>query len=467
MKQIPFVGGAYEARSPDVTSQRCVNLYPTIDKEGGKNELYLQGTPGLVEWCDTGTSARVRNVKKMGNYLYAVVGDTLYRITTAAVATSLGTLNSSTGYVWIEHNGTQVMVVDGTKGYIYNSSTGAFAEIADADFPGAASLTFQDGYFIVNNPSTGQFWISGSYDGTTWDATDYATAEGWPDDVTTVLSDHRELWLFGEDTTEVWYDSGNATFPFERKIDEIIERGIGAAATACQLDNTVFWVDDERKAIRADGYTPVTVSTRQIEYQWSTYSTIADAVGFAYSQAGHTFYVVTFPTADKTWVYDAATGFWHERMSSFDYTDGRWRGNCYEYFNGKHLVGDHSNGKIYELDFDTYTEDGHIFKAIRTSQPIHSERQRLRHHAVDLDIQSGVGDTTTEDPQIMLKWSDNGGRTWSNEHWRSMGKVGEYGQRAVWRRLGQSRNRVYQVEITDPVPRVILGAYAEISGGRA
>jgi hypothetical protein len=468
--EIPFVGGAYLDRSTNLNAQRCVNLYPVLDKEEGKVPIALYGTPGLKSFANIGVTSPVRGMIVAGSFLYAVCGSGFYRIDTSGTVTSRGTLDSSSGYCWMAYNGTtgnQIMIVDGTTGYIYNTSTTTFAKITDANFPGASSLTFQDGYFIVSRPDTGQFYISASYDGTNWDASDYATAEGHPDNLMAVVSDHRELWLFGEETTEVWYNSGNATFPFERKIDEILERGLGAVASVVQMDNTIFWLDNHRMVQRAEGYRPHIISTRQIEYQFASYSTVSDAIGFSYVQDGHSFYILTFPIANKTWVYDAATNFWHERSSYPN--DGRWRANYYVYFDNKRLIGDHSNGKIYELDLDTYTDDGEEIKAKRTTQVIHKDRKNLFFHKLEIDFESGVGIATGQgnDPQAMLKWSDDGGHTWSNEHWRSMGKIGEYTKRAIWRRLGKSRERIFDLTISDPVKRVILAADADITVGTA
>ena len=471
--EINFIGGSYEGRSKDLNSQRCVNWYPVIggQMEADKAPIAMFPTPGLKTWHTSATTAVVRGLHKYStaDMLYAVIGDTLYSINTSSVATALGTLNSSTGVVYMADNGNvgnQLMIVDGATGYIYNTSSGAFAAIADADFPGAGTLTWQDGYFIISRPSTGQFWISASYDGTSWDATDYATAESDPDNLLRVFSDHREVWLFGPTSIEVYYNSG-ATFPFARKLDETIERGLGATASVAKEDNTVFWLDDQGLARRAAGYKPEIISTRQIEYQWSSYSTISDAIGFTYIQEGHTFYVLTFPTANKTWVYDISTGFWHERASYPSPYTGRWRANCHAFFNRLNLVGDFENGKIYELSLDTYKDNAKIIKRTRTTKFLHKDRKKIFHKSLEIDFESGVGLVTSQgsDPQAMLSWTDDG-HTWSNEHWRSIGKIGEYDRRSVWNRLGSSRNRAYKLEIADPVKAVIIGAHLESEMGR-
>jgi len=472
MPSFNFIGGSYAGRSSDVNAQRTINLYPVIDQEGGKVPLALYGTPGFTTFCNIGGGAEVRGMIVVGSYLYAVVGSNFYQIDSSGVATDKGDLNSSTGHCWLEYNsstGGQICVVDGTTGYIYTVATGAFAEISDADFPGASSLTYMDGYFIVSEPNSETFWVSDSYDGTAWDGTYYATPGGNSDELISVYADHRELWLFGEKSTEIWYNSGSGAPPFDRKIDEILESGISAAASPAAADNTIFWLDDNRRFVRAEGYRPTIISTRQIEYQISRYSTVSDAIGWAMTMEGHQFYVLTFPTAGYTWVYDAATKMFHERESWFDNSRSRWRANCYAKFNGKHLVGDFSNGKIYELSYDVYDEDGEYLKSTRTSSPVHKDRKWIFHHELEIEHESGVGLATGQgsDPQAMIDWSDDGGHTWSNEHWVSLGKIGEYEARQRLTRLGRSRNRIYRERITDPVKRVILGGHLRYEVGKS
>jgi len=469
--QINFIGGAYTARSTNLNAQQCINLYPVIDQEGGKNVKALYPTPGLKLWKDFQTVAEVRGLNVMGDYLIAVVGDTVYALDKNGNANSASTtLNTSSGVVFMENNGTQCMIVDGSYGYIVTLSGGTptVTQITDEDFPTPSSLTYQDGYFIVSKEDSDRFYISAINDGTSWNSLDYASAEGRSDNLVSCLSDHRELWLFGEETTEVWYNSGNADFPFQRFEGAFLEIGCGAKHSPAKLDNMVFWLTDKGAIVRAVGYNPQIISTRQIEYQISQYSTISDAIGFGYKQEGHAFYVLTFPTANRTWVYDAATGFWHERRSKWpDMT--RWRANCYVFFNNKHLVGDMENGKIYELDTSYYKEDDQTMGCIRTCQVIHADRKRIFFHSFEIDFEAGIGLATGQgdDPQAMLQWSDDGGHTWSNEHWRSIGKIGEYKKRVIWRRLGQARERIFKVTITDPVNRVIIGAHLNATIGRS
>lgn len=470
--RIPFVGPAYTSRSTNVNAQICMNLYPEVD-ESGKNVIALYGTPGLTTKATATAAAVVRGFKVIGSTVYAVSGNKLYKYNTSYAETELGTLVSSTGVVSFADSQTQLLLVDGTDGYVVTIATDAFATISDPDFPANPSrAAFVDGYFIVNDDSTQKFYIA--TDATAWDALDFASAEASPDDIVSMLADHRELWAFGENSTEVWANSGNPDFPFERITGAFIETGCVAKHSVAKMDNSVFWLGADEKGDgvvhRADGYTPKRISTHAIEFAIQNYATISDAIGWTQQQEGHSFYWLTFPTASATWVYDAATQLWHQRAyrDPGDGSQDRHRANCYAFFNRTHLVGDHSNGKIYELDLDVYADAGDTMTSLRASGHIFDkEEQRFMfHHRLQIDIEAGVGlvSGTGSDPQIQLRWSDDGGHVWSSWHYAdvgsfaAIGEIGEYKRRAIWNRLGQSRDRIYQVQITDPVKRVIIGA---------
>lgn len=467
MATFNFIGGAYQARSKNIDSQRCVNLYAELDQTG-KSTVALYGTPGKVRKV-TPTNGPCRGSIVFSGYLFVVIGSGIYKIDTSWSSTLIGTLLTSSGRVSMAQNGQQIMLVDGTYGYTCSTTT--LSQIVNGSFPDNPQVvSFQDGYFVVNRGNTQQFYISTLYDGTGWDALDFGSSEGYPDKLISLISDHRELWLFGETTVEVFYNSGNADFPFERISGAYIETGCAAPFSVAKMDNSVFWLsrDDRGNGIvyRANGYQPVRVSTHAIEYAISTYSVISDAFAYTYQQEGHAFYVLTFPTESKTWTFDVSTNLWHERA----YTDSegnlkRDRSNCYSFFNGYHVVGDWENGKIYTLDPDVYDDDGDEISSIRACQHLSSDLKNQFFHELQIDLEAGVGLEDGTDPQISLRWSDDGGHTWSNEHFRSMGKIGEYKKRARWTRLGKSRDRIFEAKITDKVKRVLIGASSRVTVG--
>jgi hypothetical protein len=358
----------------------------------------------------------------------------------------------------------ELVIVDGTNGWIYDTTNG-LRQITDEDFFSADVVDFQDQYFIFNRAGTGQFFLSNLNAGSVYTATDIATAEGDPDRLVALISNRRELWLYGAETIEIWYNSGNADFPFSRFEGGFLERGCAAAFSIAEDDNSLFWLAEDRIFYRADGYTPQRISQHGIEEALRKYKVISDACAFIYTMGGHKFYVCTFPSEDATWVYDITTGLWHERQSL---GMGRWRVNVYANAFGKHLVGDFEDGRIGELDLDTYQEYGVTMLGSATGPPVYDDKQRLFHHRFELDIEAGVGLTSGQgsDPQIWLDYTEDGGRTFSERKpFFAMGKIGAYLQRLRWLRLGQARQRIYRMTVSDPVKRSFVAAHLTVEVG--
>jgi len=378
------------------------------------------------------------------------------------------------------------------------------AQITDPDFYGAVGVGFIDGYFVFNEPNSQRFWVTESYNGQSIDSLAFASAEGSPDNLVTLIVDHREIWLFGVNTVEVWYNAGTPDFPLARIQGAFNEIGCLAAYSVAKLDNGLFWLGRDARGngvvYRSEGYSGERVSTHAVEWQIQQYNTLADAVAYTYQQDGHSFYVLNFPTANTTWVYDVATKLWHERAGWENNLFTRHRGNCQMNFNNEIVIGDYVSGFIFAYDPTVYTEAGTTQKWLRSWRALPTGENNLKRttqHSLQLDCETGVGlnsndygllgttylitenlqNLITEDgnflvsslnlpapgivPQVMLRWSDDGGHTWSNEHWKSMGRIGQFGYRTIWRRLGmtlQIRDRVYEVSGTDPVKIAIMGA---------
>lgn len=466
--KLQFAVNAYTARAKPLSAQRCVNYFAESAPKDAKDELVLYNAPGIKAFGSGGLVGAVRGQLVMGGVLYTVAGNTLYSVTSAGVATSLGTINTNVGSVSMAANraSTQELgIVDGTDGWTYDTSNG-LVEITDGDFASADTITFQDGYFIFSKTGSSEFFISALNNGQSIDALDFADAEGSPDEVVAVFSDHRELWVFGEETTEVYFNSGNADFPFERISGAFIERGLAAAFSVAADDNTIFWLGDDGIVYKANGYTPMRVSTHAIENAIDGYSSISDAVAYFVTIAGHKFYHLTFPTGKATFVYDVATNLWHER-ESFD--QNYWRGgSSYVKAYGKHIVGDAFQGKMGELDMDTFTEYGSTMQGILVSRVIHGERKRVFHRRLEIEMEAGVGLTSRQgsDPQVWLDYSDDGGHTFSlRKPQRSMGKLGEYLTRLRWNRLGQARQRIYRLTVADPIKRSVILTDLELAMG--
>ena len=529
----PILGSSYVTRSPNAADSRMVNLFPEVIPEGGKEAAWLQRAPGLRILASMG-SGPIRGMWTFGGYGYVVSGNQLFRVDTNWVAVSIGGI-AGISPVTMTDNGTQLFIAADQFGYIYNTSTATLvgditisdatvtvpdtstifvgqpisgvgilagttvASITDGThfemstvatttasgviltfsafltqlttpFAGAVGCGFLDGWFVYNQPNSQIFWVLDSTT-TTIDPLYFASAEGSPDNLVTLIVDHREIWLFGTNSVEVWYDAGLPDFPMARIQGAFNEIGCLAAYSVAKLDNGLFWLGADARGngvvYRSKGYSGERVSTHAVEWQIQQYPTLSDAVAYTYQQDGHSFYVLNFPTADTTWVYDVATGAWHERAGWDIGRFTRHRGNCQMNFNNEIVIGDYRSGQIYAYDLDVYDEAGTIQKWLRSWRALptgQNDLNRTTQHSLQLDCQTGVGlDGTTQgtNPQVMLRWSDDGGHSWSNEHWKSMGQIGRTGFRTIWRRLGMTlklRDRVYEISGTDPVKIAIMGA---------
>jgi hypothetical protein len=473
-----FIGPSYTLQSVNVDCQRCVNLFPEINALGTGKErevASLVPTPGL-RLLLTLAASPVRGVWRASNgTLFAVGGNKLYSISSAWVATELGSLNTSEGHVSMADNGAVVFIVDGTNGYTWTISGSTFAVVTDPDFFASDLVTFQDGYFIFVKPDSQQFLIS-DINAVTFDALDIASAEGSPDYLVAAVSANQNLYLFGAQTTEIFQNTGDADFPFARISGAVTGVGCSAPHSIAKLQGSLFWIggDDAGNDIvyQMNGYQAQRISTPAIETVIRGISSddLADARGWTYMQAGHSFYCLNIPSHDSTWVYDASTQMWHERQYLELWSLERHRADCHAAAYGENVVGDYETGAIYALDPNTYTDNGTAIARIRTAPHISKGGRNQFHNSFQLDMETGVGlDGTTQgtDPQAMLQWSDDGGHTWSNEKWSSIGKIGKKRTRVIWRRLGASRDRVYRVRISDPVKTVLIGAELGIEEGVA
>jgi hypothetical protein len=479
----PILGSSYVARSINAADNRMINLFPEVIPEGGKEPAFLNRAPGLrfLQTIGTGPIRALWAHQTNGSDFYVVSGTEVYKLTsTTATPVKLGDV-SGTGPVSIADNGTQLFFACNGPSYIYNEVTNVFQQITDIDFPGAKTVGYLDGYFVFTEPSGQRIWVTELFEGTSVDPLDFASAEGSPDGLVAVNINNREAWLFGTDSVEVWYDAGLADFPLTRIQGAFTEVGCVASYSIAKLDNSLFWLGTDARGqgivYRSAGYNAQRVSTHAIEYAIAQYADISTAVAYTYQQEGHAFYVLSF--AEATWVYDVATSAWHERAGFEAGEFTRHRSNCQCNFGGTTVVGDYENGNIYAFDLDVYADNGEIQKWLRSWRAIptgQNDLKRTAHHALQLDCETGVGLDSVDPlggmmtPRVMLRWSDDGGHTWSNEHWADMGQIGQFSRRVFWRRLGMTlklRDRVYEVSGTDPVKVAIMGAELQVSGTNA
>jgi hypothetical protein len=605
-----FVGPSYRSQSVNADCQTCMNLYvESVESGQGKGPLVFLQTPGLNKLYDLG-AAGVRGEITAQGRTFAVAGTVLWELLPPnSKAGDAGTDRINRGAVVSDgqpvsmaSGPTQVLIASAGNLYCFQlvagtTTTGTGAILAAnslTQIPNYNNSTgygllgpvsqaiYSDSFFTVLIVNSNQVQTSNSFDGSSFQGVTETQVSVFADNIVAIFMNARYPWVFGPKGIQPYYPSGNFPFPYDIVQGAYIEQGLAAPFSVAKLDNSIFWIGSDERGNgivwRANGYTPQRVSTHAIEYALGTYATIADAVCFAYQDQGHTFYVMNFPTAQKTWVYDCATQMWHERgFWSTAGGNGKFlmsRAGCHTFNFGIHLVGDPTTGAVYQQAVNIYSDFGNPIRRLRRAPHISNEQALISHTELQLDVEVGLGPTfqgaadptviplldaagalrnfqmgengilqaplnapgdvsnaTTlymndlanatswqitinaqgeiapvlqakfvdsypqaisfvtalgdqnytlqlenlgngigvlqaipqgmvgRGPLVTLKWSNDGARTWSNGYDRDCGQAGAFRARVIWRRLGQARDRVYEISITDPVPWRIVDAY--------
>lgn len=453
---IPFALMTADGRSTSLNAQRAINMFVEKAESGAQSELVLRSCPGLESFSTIGTGP-IRGSHDMAGVAYIVTGNDLYSIDSGGTGTLRGAAGTitGTGAVSMASNAAGELVITNTAGtgWLWDGSTLATVASHDADFTAdATNVTFLDQYIFYGKSDTGQVFASDLNNAKSWDALSFATAEAADDNVAWVYGFAGNLWVFGGRTTEVWYNSGASPFAFARIPGAVFEDIGGVANTVADVDNSIFWLAPDGIVYRATGLQPQRISTHNIEHRIESWTNF---YAFAYKDEGHAFYILG---ADEGCVcFDASTGLWHERRT---FTLGRWRGQNYIRLYNRHLVGDAIIGRVYDMDEHYHADGANALQRRIISPPIHRDGAYMSVPRLQVHFEHGVGLTSGQgsDPQVIMDWSDDGGKTWSNEHWASIGKIGEYRKRAIWRRTGRFRLRVYRLTYSEPTSFDVYGA---------
>ena len=482
MPKLPgFGGSAYTSFSINADSQSCVNLYAeAVESGAGKASPVLYLTPGLQVFATIG-SGPIRGIVAGERRCFVVSGFDLYELFESTLTSYRGGVNSDGRIVQMAFNGHQLAVASNSLLWV-DPGTGAnivhFTGVG-ADPVGARQLAYLDSYFIAMDvPTEGvlasprSFHHSASLNGLTWDAADMASKEGQPDQLNGMLTSHEDLWLFGSQSTEVWrnnYSAEPTAFPWERDPGAMMHQGIVGEFSHCRLAEGVAWLSGNPQgycmALHAQGYQPKRVSTHAVEQEWATYTTVADAESFSYTDHGHHFWMISFPTANKTWCYDATTQLWHRR--------GWWNGSSLNRHRARvhadvlwpsgqsmHLVGDWQNGKIYKMSTDYYDDAGVPIHWERTCPHTADENHRMMFSRMELEMEKATGQTAT------LSWSNDGGKNFNAGLSASNGASGATKTRLHWHRLGSARDRVFRFSGSSTGKTALIDAYVNLQPGR-
>lgn len=454
---LPFVGPSYTLATRQASAQRAVNLYLTAMETPSKAGVIMRAVPGLVLFASLG--AEIRGAIEAAGRCFVVAGGSLYELASDGVATNRGTLLTTSGSVGMSWGTTQLVITDGANGYVLTLAGNAFAQITDADWPGSDRVDYLAGFFLLKAPDSQRFYVTSIDDASSIDALDFASAESSPDDLVAHIVVNQRAYLLGETVSEVWYVSGGEDFPLSRSSGETIDVGCIAKWSVCKADAGLMWIGRDLNGsgivYRASGGPPQRISTVAVEEALQGSSALSEAVAYVYQDKGQTFYAINAPGLSATWVYEISTNAWHERCD----LDGlgefiAHRATHHVFAHGYHLVGD-ADGDVYRMDANTHTFNGDARVCERTS-PNDAAPLREKKQYSEFVLDCLTGEAASGDPSVELSWSKDGGATFGNPVVRSAGALGNRYQRLIWRRLGQSRDRVWKVRFSDNAPFSII-----------
>lgn len=460
---IDIVGGSYKDVSRAFDQQDCVNWLPeAASSPAARSQSLLRTPPGLTRICGASSGA-VRGLRNVEGNLYAVIGGTLYSVSNSYALTSLGTI-SGLGRVSMTHNqitgGYELVIVTGTTGYVYNTATSTLSTITDDAFPGSIICDYINSYIAHIEPERRYWFHSDLAAATSYISTDRYEAESSPDLMVSLVADHQQIVLFGERTTQFFVNEVSESAAFQNASGTVIEQGCAATHSPVKLAESVFWLGNNGVVYRLNGYAAVPISTPAIEQaianlDWS------EAFGMAWTDRGHHVYYLTFPDGG-TWGYDVTSGLWHRRES---YGLDRWRVNCMTRWNNQWVCGDYTNGSLYFLDWDNQTENNNPLVSKRISGYLAQGQNPLYLSTLELIMSTGQGGTGG-DNWVSLRYSDDGGASWSSYRQSSLGATGEYAKPIRFRRLGRFRSRIFEISVSSPVRRDLIAASLEMEAGQ-
>ncbi len=466
--QLPFTNGFYESDSLPLSAQECLNWYVNIPQAPALATESLFRTPGMVQLATSGVLSQAnRGAWVMEGIPYFVNGSKLYRLETDNTLTDLGTISGS-GRVSMADNGTQLMIlVPGGAGYIFTESPDTLTTIVDADFTANGApqyAVFIDGFFVLTTDSK-KVIQSNLNDGLNYTATDFFTAESNPDDTVAPIVFKNQLFIAGSVTTEAFQNIGGTGATFQRS-GLFLSKGISSPLSVVETNDTFVWVGggkNEGPAIWSFvGNSTQKISTTPIDnlLQDLTEEELTQVAGWSYAENGA--YFVGFALPSTTIVLDVITGKWHERKSlvqSLPETNSliQYRVQSVVKAYNKILVGDTFDGRIGHMSLDYFNEYGQdIIRRVAT-QPFQNNMQDFAIPMLEMTAETGKTDGAIEEPLIGLEVSTDGGYTFKPQRYKSLGKIGEYKRRAIWRRNGRvDRLAVFRFTVSDAVKTSLI-----------
>lgn len=469
-----FLFGSYEAQSPIADCEALINMYPeTSESPGAKSKMVLYPTPGVEAFTTTPTPhVGGRGMFTNGDgRVFGVTGLRLYEYLTDGSYVERGTVTGDSNPAYFCSNGdggNQLGICSGGTVYCYDLLTNTLTTELSGAYTHIGMLY---GYFVALDSATSRVRQSDLFDGTTWDPTDYFErsigSDGW---IAMLVTTSGYIWLLGPQSGEVWYNAGTFPIPFAPHPSGLDLPGAAAAFSLTQVNSTVTWLSTNKdggyQVLSAQGFRPSRISNHAEEYLYSQALTLADGIGQTYRSRGHIFFLLTLPTANQTRGYDFTTNMWHQR-GTWDAPNNiyvSWRPVYHCFGFGKHLMSDVGSGYVYEMN-DDFTSDitGLEIRRVRRAPAINRGNRLISYGKFELYLQSGNGVVSGQgvNPMVLLRVSNDGGRTWGPERRCGSGPLGKYGTRVFWEMNGQARDRAFEVTVTDPVAWAWIDAFLD------
>lgn len=486
--QSPIFESYLQDRAKSGINDACLNLYPEhTDGAKGPEIGALLFRGGLVLLTTVGTGPIRGQFVSNNGFMYVASGNGFYSVDINNNVVFIGNLSTSSGPVSIIESPTQILIVDGNGGFCFNFFTLTYTQVipnSDTSNTGPNVAVYQDGFGIVNSLNSNIIYQSNYNDlslfatpngGNLGATANNAFVQANPQNVVTMYDLKEEVWIFKQKSIEVWINSANPGFAFTQLQGVSIPIGCCASASVSKLGESLVWLgsDDQGDGVvfMSQGYGAKPISTFQMASNIVGYNVISDAIGYSFQRNGHFFYVLTFPTQNITYCYDLITGKWHQRASFLNGQINRELPNCHVLFNSNNVVGDYTNGNIYMMSDMVYTDNGNLIKWLRSWDALPAgapQNVSMTYDSLQIFMETGVTVPPVINPQIMIRWSDDGGYLWTDYFQMSAGKIGQTAWRVIQNRLGSTKigtglQRTWEISGTDPYNVKLLGA--EFEGG--
>ncbi len=459
---LPLIGPTYTNRSLPVNAQVTRGFYAEINSQGGEI-VSLHPFPGLKAFA-TGVGAS-RGAGRLSNNLYVVMGNSLNKVGSTGVVTSIGTIDGSGRCVLAEDQSGNLIIATGEgKPYLYDGST--LTQGSDIDLPTASTVTYINRRVVYDGVG-GDISFSDLSDPLSVNSLNVIIAESKPDDMLAVYAYKQQLLAFGERSIQPMYNSGTGNPPYSFIVNATHEIGLGATHSIASNNNHLYFLGSDLIVYKMSGLSLLPIGNPSIGQAIENYSDVTDAFGICFAIDNMNFYMLSFPSGNETWLFNETAGMWTNLAFG---TDGSHHLIAsYEKIYNKHLVTDRRNGNVYELDFNTFTDNGETIQRQRDTISVNGGTfgkpgSTVFMNWIRLEIESGTS-LVTEESAIIMQYSDDNGRSWSSERWQYIGAQGEYRHKLVWYGLGMFKNRMFRFRMSDPIKWVLIKLSGDIELG--